>query len=340
MRAATLVRYGTPESSFEIREVASPTPGPGQVRIKVQGFGLNFADVMARLGLYQAAPPLPAILGYDVVGTIDAVGHNVKNHHVGDRVMALTRFGGYAEYVLAEEMAVASIPEDMANGIAVALSTQYCTAYYLAYEMANLQPGDRVLIHAAAGGVGTALTQMATHENCVVFGTCGSKEKVNYIRSNGVHHPINYREEDFGEVIRTIVGLEEGLDVIFDPVGGKSVKLGFKLLSAGGRIYTFGFSSMNQAKNIFTKMKKLLEFGLYHPVQFLGKSKGMIGVNMLEIADRSPHKISRVMNAVVDQYRQGIIKPHVGGSYPVAELDTAHALLESRKTMGKIVINW
>lgn len=339
MRAATLVQYGSAEHSFEIREVATPTPGPGQIRIKVQGFGLNFADVMARLGLYQAAPPLPAILGYDVVGTIDVVGPDVTSHNIGDRVMALTRFGGYAEYVLAEEMAAVKISEDMSNGAAVALSTQYCTAYYLAYEMANLQSGDKVLIHAAAGGVGTALTQMAIHKNCEVFGTCGSEEKMDYIRTNGVHYAINYRSEDFNLAIDKVMAGER-LDVIFDPVGGKSIKKGFRLLGAGGRIYSFGFSSMNQAKNIFSKMKKLIECGFYHPLQFLSKSKGMIGVNMLEIADRKPHKIARVMKAVVEQHQEGIVNPHVGGSYPVEELGAAHAFLESRKSMGKIVVNW
>lgn len=340
MRAAILTKNGKAKESFEIRNTDLPHPGPHQVRIKVQGFGLNFADVMARLGLYKAAPPLPSILGYDVVGHIESVGENVTNLQIGDRVIALTRFGGYAEYAIAENEVAIKIAEEIPNGEAVALSTQYCTAYFLAHEMANIQKGDKILIHAAAGGVGTALTQMAIHAACEIFGTCGSQEKIEYIRANGVHHPINYREKSFSLVVRDILGDDDGLDAIFDPVGGKSIKQDFKLLGAGGRVLSFGFSAMNQAKSIFSKLSAVAGFGIYHPVQFLSNSKGMIGVNMLEVADKKPHKIQRVMEAVTKMYSDNIIKPHVGGEYNVEEIGEAHAFLESRKSMGKIVVSW
>ncbi len=340
MRAAILIKNGNAKESFEIRNTELPHPGPNQVRIKVQGFGLNFADVMARLGLYKAAPPLPSILGYDVVGHIESVGENVINLQVGDRVIALTRFGGYAEYALAENEVAVKISEEIPNGEAVALSTQYCTAYFLAHEMANIQKEDKVLIHAAAGGVGTALTQMAFHAGCEIFGTCGSQEKIEYIRANGVHHPINYRAVAFSTAVKEILGDDDGLDAIFDPVGGKSIKQDFKLLGAGGRVLSFGFSAMNQAASIFGKIRAVAGFGIYHPVQFLSNSKGMIGVNMLEVANKKPHKITRVMRAVTKMYSDKIIKPHVGGEYSVEDIGAAHAFLESRKSMGKIVVNW
>jgi NADPH2:quinone reductase len=339
MKAIYLIKHGSADTSFEIRETVRPEPDPNQVLIKVAAFGLNFADVMARLGLYKAMPPLPAILGYDVVGTVSEIGAEVDSVKVGDMVTALTRFGGYAEYAIAEGNVVFKIPENLAPGVAVALATQYSTAYFLAQTMANLQENDRVLIHAAAGGVGTALTQLALHKKCKVFGTCSSPEKMDYLRKNGVQHPINYNTEDFGEAVRTVMG-RKGLDAIFDPVGGKSVKKGYRLLGAGGRLFSFGISSMNQTRSIFGKLKVVFQFGFYHPLQFLSNSKGIIGINILKVGEERPDKISEAMEAVVQMVEKGILKPHIGGEFSVDDLAEAHAFLESRKSMGKIVVKW
>ncbi|MCJ7468614.1 MAG: zinc-binding dehydrogenase [Maribacter sp.] len=339
MKVAYLIKYGPANTAFDIREGEKPQPGPNQVLIKVDAFGLNFADVMARLGLYKAAPPIPAILGYDVVGYIEACGTEVQNKKVGDRVTALTRFGGYAEYAIAENEVVFPIPASFPLGVAVALATQYSTAYFLSHMMANLQKNDKVLIHAAAGGVGTALVQMALHKKCIVFGTCGSEEKIAYLSKNGVHHPINYQKNDFEEAIRALVG-KKGLDAIFDPVGGKSVKKGFRLLGAGGRLFTYGVSSMNQDKSVFGKIRILVQFGIYHPLQFLSNSKGIIGVNMLKIAEQNPEKIATAMAKVIQMTEAAILTPHVGGEFEIARLAEAHEFLESRKSIGKIVVKW
>ena len=339
MNAAYLIKYGNAEKAFEIREADKPRPNANQVLIKVEAFGLNFADVMARLGLYKAAPPLPAILGYDVVGEIEAIGTNVNHVKLGDRVIALTKFGGYAEFALADKEVVYKIPNSFSAGVAVALATQYSTAYFLSHHMANLQENDTVLIHAAAGGVGTALVQMALHKKCIVFGTCGSDEKVAYLKKNGVHYPINYRKNDFEDVVRKVIE-KKGLDAVFDPVGGKSVKKDFRLLGAGGRVFSFGVSSMNQTKTIFGKLRVLWQFGFYHPLQFLSGSKGIVGINMLKVGEENPEKMAKVMQEVIRLTEEGILTPYVGGEYQVEQLAEAHAFLESRKSMGKIVIKW
>jgi NADPH2:quinone reductase len=339
MKALTLVKTGPPESAFEMRETRTPTPGAEQVLIKVDGFGINFADVMARLGLYRDAPDLPAILGYDVVGRITAVGAGVDESLTGARVAAFTLFGGYAEYVVTDMRAMVQISEQMEAGVAVALATQYCTAYYLAEEMAPLQAGDRVLIHAAAGGVGTALVQLARHKGAVIFGTAGSDNKLEYLRETGVHHPINYRKNDFFTEVQKVLG-SKGLDVIFDPVGGKSVKKGYRLLGPGGRLVAFGASSMTQTNNIFGKIKLIFGFGFYHPVGLLTKSRGIIGVNMRKVADHRIEKLQRVFKQVVSMNEQGILAPKVGGTFPVSELAEAHRYMESRQSMGKIVVMW
>lgn len=335
MKAAFLIRHGEAKSAFEIRDTEKPTITPSQILIKVEAFGLNFADVMARLGLYRDAPSLPSVLGYDVVGRVEEVGDNIEDLAVGDRVMALTRFGGYAEYAIGEQDVVHKISESLSPGVATALSTQYSTAYFLAFNMANLQKGDRILIHAAAGGVGTGLVQMAKFKGCEIFGTCGSEEKIEFIKEMGVDHPINYRTRDFEDYLG-----DKKLDVIFDPIGGNSLKKGFRSLSAGGRIISYGLSSMNQAKSIFGKIKVLWQFGFYHPVQFLSGSKGIIGVNMLKLGEERPEKLARVMEEVIKLAEAEILKPHVGGEFQVEELAEAHAFLESRKSVGKIVVKW
>jgi len=338
MKAAVLSKFGKAEKAFEIKEVEKPKAGAGQVLIKTEAFGLNFADVVARQGDYQECPPLPTVIGYDVVGEVVEIGSGVDNVEIGDRVTAMTRFGGYAEYALTDYRACAKIAKDYPAGKATALTTQYCTAYYCFNEITTLHKGDKILIHAAAGGVGTALVQMAVDRGCEIFGTAGSQKKLDYLKSIGVHHTINYREQDFETEIRKIVG-EEGLDVIVDPVGGKSVKKGFRLLGSGGRIIMLGVSAMSGA-NVFGKIKSLLGFGFYHPVQFMLKSKSMMGVNMLHIGDNRPMVLKRCLENVVELVEKGVLDPKVAKVFPASQLVEAHEYLEGRKSMGKVSVTW
>ncbi len=336
MRAQTLVKFGAPEKAFEIREHEIPTAGEGEVLVKVEGFGLNFADIMARKGLYQDCPPKPAVIGYDVVGEVAAIGAGVDHVSVGDRVSALTRFGGYAEYAITTKEAVAPIPKDMSLGVGLALATQYCTAYFCAEEMIQLHEGDHVLIHAAAGGVGTALVQWAKHRNCVIFGTA-SESKFEHIKKQGVHHPINYREKDFYSEIKAKIG-ERGLDVVFDAIGGKTFKKGWKLLGSGGRIVGFGASDLTGSKTPFGKLGTVLGFGLWHPVQLLTSSKSMLGVNMLRIADDRPASFQRVFRKVIEHTESGVFAPVASQEFAFEDLPKAHDFLESRKSIGKVSV--
>ena len=340
MRAAVLVKEGKSDVAFEIQDKPIPKAAPNEVCIHVEAFGLNFADVMARRGLYEDAPPKPCIIGYDVVGHIYEVGNDVKDLKVGDKVVALTRFGAYAEYVSTDAQGVVVVPEDIDHGVATALATQFSTAYYCADEMVRLQKGDHVLIQAAAGGVGTGLVQLAKHHGCIVYGTA-STSKLDYLRSMGVDHPIDYRKTNFVDAIKKIRG-DEGLDVVFDSIGGASVKNGYKLLTAGGRMVCYGVADMTTGgrKSILKMLKVATGFGIHSPIGFLQNSKGMIGVNMLQIADHKPTTLKRCMTNVVDYYNKGILKPKVGGSYKIDQLAEAHDLLESRQTIGKIVVSW
>ena len=198
-KAYHIVKFGKPEKAFELRDVQLPPITADDVLVEVEAFGINFADVMARLGLYQDCPPLPAVVGYESVGRVKQKGKNVDNVEVGDRIIAFTRFGSYSQEVVTSKDAIAKITDDYPVGKALALATQYCTAFYAAHVVTNVMPGDKVLIQAAAGGVGTALTQLCKRKDCIIYGTAGSDVKLDYIKENGVTHPINYRKIDFWE---------------------------------------------------------------------------------------------------------------------------------------------
>jgi len=339
MKAIVLTKIGAAVKAFEIRELPIPEISENEVLIRVAFSGLNFADVMARIGMYKEAPPLPSVLGYDVSGKIEAAGDNVKNFSPGDLVFAFTRFGGYAQYVKCNAMAVAKIPSDIDMASATALATQFSTAHFCAAEMVNLHEGDSVLIHAAAGGVGTALTQYALHKKCIVFATAGSDEKINMLLKAGVHVAINYRKEKFENVVRQKTN-GKGVNVILDAVGGKSVKLGIKSLSAGGRIVCYGAAEMTSRGSLFHYLKTGIAFGFYNPGLLTTAAKSIIGINMLRISDERPELMKRSMDEVCKLAEEGIFKPVLGNVFPVSDIATAHVFLESRASVGKVVVEW
>lgn len=339
MKGIYVVKHGKAEEAFEVREIPIPVPKPHEVLVKVEGFGLNFADVMARKGMYQDAPPMPSLIGYDVCGTVEQVGSEVNSVSEGDRVTALTRFGGYAEYAITDGRAVAKIPGTLKVPQATALTTQYCTAYFAAAEMVNLFAGDRVLIHSAAGGVGTALMQYAQYKDCEIFATTGSASKVELLKQMGAHHVIDTSKTKFDDYINDATK-GEGVDVIFDAVGADYIRKGIKILSAGGRLVAYGAAQMSESKNIFFTLSKAIQFGIYHPAVFMLNSKSLLGVNMLRIADNKPNTLKRCLDNVVRLVEEGVFKPQEGRLFKATEIAEAHKFLESRKSTGKVACAW
>lgn len=339
IESMVLTRFGAAEYAFERKEVTLRSPADHDVRIEVEAFGLNFADVMARLGLYPATPPLPAVLGYEVVGRVKESAHGLA---AGQRVVALTRFGGYSREALAHHAGVVAIPESMPQADALALATQGITAVYMADRAATVAPRDWVLVHAAAGGVGQLLVQLALSRGCTVIGTAGSDAKVQKLRAAGVQFPVNYQESDFETVVRDILKHENrpGLDVIFDPVGGKSVAKGMKLLGPCGRMAVFGGSAFSGKKGWFAKIRTFIDFGFYHPLRLMRQSQSMVGVNVLTVADHFPEIIGTSLRQALTYYQQGVFHPEGGQIFPAGELAKAHHLLETRQTTGKVGIAW
>ncbi len=335
-RSFYIVKPGSANSAFELREEEIPSPQEGKVRVEVEGFGINFADIMARKGLYQDAPPYPCIVGYEVVGRTMDNGEIPK----GTRVVSFCRFGGYSSHVLGEKDGTQPIPEEIPLGEALALAVQYCTAYHCAEERVSVFPEDHVLVQAAAGGVGTALVQLLKRKGCTIYGTAGSEEKLKYIQEQGVHVPINYRKQNFTRVVKDKLG-KRGLDVVFDSLGGKSFSDGFKSLGKGGRIVGFGAAEqVDGGLQVVNQLKLAANFGLFSPIQLLMNSRAMIGVNMLHVADDRPEALARAMKAVIELWKSGEIKPVVGAEFSADQLVEAHEYVEQRKSIGKVVVKW
>ncbi len=341
MKAYYLTKNGDADKAFELRDHAIIKTGSDDVTIKVECFGLNFADVLARRGLYQDCPPLPCVIGYDVAGTIHEVGRDVKEFEQGDRVVALTRFGGYAEYATTMKEGVAKIPADLSYSKATVLATQACTAYYCAYECLQMHEGDKVLVQAAAGGVGTVLVQMAKAKGCIVYGTASS-QKQDYLKNIGVDHPMDYTKADFASYIKDHNEIGKGLDIVFDSLGGKPFKKAYKLLAPGGKIVFIGSASSlkNGKGGMLSTLAMAAGFGIFSPVQLILNSRSICGVNMLRIADHRKNIFKYSIDEVVKLYEQGVINPIVGKEFSTDQLADAHEYLEKRKSVGKVVLGW
>lgn len=334
MKAAVLTKKGKGVDAFKIQEIAKPILSEGEALIKVEAFGLNFADVMARNGLYRAAPPMPSVLGYEVVGTIEEINgeHEFK---VGDRVLAFTRFGGYAEYAKADLRTIVEVQENDDAGELLALGTQGATAWYAAFFNINIIPGDNVLIHSGAGGVGTMLIQMLKNLEVNIYSTAGSDEKCKHLEEQGVLKAFNYNNEDYWNELDAVIG-SNNLQVIFDAVGGTTFKNGLKRLSAGGKMVTYGAAYRTKSSSgFFTNMKMLFQFGFTNPLFLMMNSRTICGVNMLKVGDDRPEVLNICMNEVMSMYRQGLIKPLVHGLFPLEDIGKIHDDLENRKVIGK-----
>ena len=242
MRAVVQTGNGGPEV-LQVQEKPDPAVGPGEVRIDVKAAGINFADTMARVGLYPDAPKPPCVLGYEVSGKVESVGDGVDSPKVGDKVMAGTRFGGQASMVTVPADQALPLPKGWSFEQGAAFPVNYSTAYVALRIMGGLRKGERVLIHAAAGGVGISATQIARLRGAEIFGTA-SASKHDAIRAQGVDHAIDYRNQDFEQEVRRITG-GEGLDVVMDALGPTSFRKDYRLLRQGGRLIMYGASELS-----------------------------------------------------------------------------------------------
>jgi len=334
-----LVKKGTAQEAFERRTFDLGKPEGNEVIVEVEAFGLNYADVMARRGLYREAPPFPCVVGYEAVGKIAYCGPEADPSILGKRVIAFCRFGGYARHVLTHDYAVVEVGDQPAEEL-MALCTQAVTAYYMAEYLTPIHKIDTVLIHAAAGGVGTILIQLAKLKGAKVIAKIGREEKADLVKKLGADCVVNYNSSDYIEQIQKYMDGKR-IDISYNPVAGSTYKKDMKMLGSGGRMVLFGGSELSDGKwGIFSKLNFVRKMGLILPIGLMMRSKNILGVNMLKIADNKPKVLEYCLKEVVALYSEGKLTPQVGGKYKADALPEAHAALESGKTTGKLSVFW
>ena len=337
MRAVWITRPGGPEA-LEVRETADPEPGPGQVRIRVRAVGLNFADVMAAQGLYPDAPKPPCVVGYEVAGVVDTLGKGTEGLAAGQRVLALTHFGGHADVVCVPAVQVLPIPDAMSFEEAAAIPVNYLTAYHMLFRVAGVRPGERVLVHMAAGGVGMAVLQLCrTVDDLEVFGTA-SAGKHDVLRAEGCTHPIDYHAADYAAEIRRLTG-GEGVDIVLDPLGGNDWRKGLKLLRPFGRLVAYGFANLasGQRRRPVRLAAQVAGIPLLTPLQLMNQNRTVSGVNIGHLWDQVA-ALREELQAVLTLWDQGAIKPHIDTTYPFAQAAAAHRRILQRQNIGKVIL--
>jgi len=331
MRAVVITKHGDPEVLKVEERPDPPAPGPGEVAIDVRAAGVNFADTMARVGLYPDAPKPPCVVGYEVAGEVTAAGDGVDAVKAGDRVMAGTRFGGYAEKVVVKADDVVPLADRLSFEQGAAIPVNYTTAWAGLVRYGNLQSDERVLLHAAAGGVGIAATQIAKNVGAEIHGTA-SPSKHEAIRGFGVDVAHDYTHK----------GWEKSLpkfDLIMDAIGGPSFRLSYNLLRPGGRLVAFGASSVmsGESRNLLTAAKAAAQMPWFNLIKQMSSSKAVIGLNMLTLWDDKGTLEPWItpLRAMIDD---GTVEPVVAEAVPFDQAPEAHRALAQRRNVGKVVL--
>jgi NADPH:quinone reductase-like Zn-dependent oxidoreductase len=332
MRAVVVSKHGGPRV-LEVQEFPDPELGPGEARIAVAAAGVNFADVMARMGLYPDAPKPPCVIGYEVAGTILELGEGAERHGLthGQRVVAGTKFGGYATQVVVPASDIVPLPDQLTFEEGAAIPVNYATAWAALLGYGSLRNGERVLIHSGGGGVGIAATQIAKRAGAEIYGTAspGKHERISEL---GVDHPIDYTKD----------GWEDGLpkfDVILDAIAGRSFRTSYSLLAPGGRLVAFGASALvsGQRRNLVTALRTLLGKPRFSMIKQMSESKAVIGLNTLTLwKDRQT--LEPWIAPLRELLDDGTIKPVVAGAFSFEDAGAAHTMITERRNVGKVVL--
>jgi len=335
-KSVFITKLGPPEV-LKLQETSELQPASNQVRVRVKATGVNFADIMMRLGLYTGAPKLPFVPGYEVSGTIDAVGSGVQSDRIGERVIAMTEFGGYTESVCVPAERAIPMPPQMSFEQGAALPVNYLTAYHMLYYLGHVRKGERVLVHQAAGGVGLAAIELCRIAGAEIFGTASASKK-DFLVSKGLHHPIDYHTQDYEQEVMRITR-DQGLDIVLDPIGGESLRKGYRLLAPLGRLMVFGFSSgvAGKGRNLVNAGMRLLRMPRFSPLDLMQQNRAVFGVHLGRLW-KAEGVLAEEMRALLDLFNQGKISPHIGKTFPLGEAAAAHHFIQDRKNLGKVVL--
>lgn len=342
MQQVWIPRSGPPDV-LEVRDAPDPTPGPGEVLVRVEAAGVNFADVLARQGIYPDAPPLPAVVGYEVGGAVEATGPGVTAFAPGDAVLAFTRFGGYSSAVVVPEARVFRRPAGMSAEAGAAIPVNYLTAFQMMVVMGSVRPAAdtggrpvRVLVHGAAGGVGTACADLGRVYGAEMFGTA-SPGKHAYVRERGYAHAVDYRTGDWAAEIMALTD-GAGVDLVLDPIGGDHWRKSLSVLAPAGRLVMYGVSSASGGGKLgLAKVALGIPWLQFNPLGLINANRGVLGVNLGHLWG-VPETVAGWARVLLGLYEKGEIRPHVDRVFPFAEAAEAHRFLEERRNVGKVLL--
>ncbi|KAM9749602.1 synaptic vesicle membrane protein VAT-1 homolog [Dama dama] len=338
LRCLVLTGFGGYDKvKLQTRPAAPPAPGTGQLTLRVKACGLNFADLMARQGLYDRLPPLPVTPGMEGAGVVIAVGEGVNDRKVGDRVMVLIRSGMWQEEVTVPSAQTFLMPETMTFEEAAALLVNYITAYMVLFDFGNLRPGHSVLVHMAAGGVGMAALQLCrTVENVTVFGTA-SASKHEVLKENGVTHPIDYHTTDYVDEIKKIS--PKGVDIVMDPLGGSDTAKGYNLLKPMGKVVTYGMANLltGPKRNLMALARTWWNQFSVTTLQLLPANRAVCGFH-LGYLEGEVELVSSVVTRLLALYNQGHIKPRIDSVWPFEKVADAMRQMQEKKNVGKVLL--
>jgi NADPH:quinone reductase-like Zn-dependent oxidoreductase len=309
------------------------------VRVRVEAIGVNFADVMGRLGLYPDLPPKPVVPGYEIAGKVDAVGAEVEPDWIGRDILALTRFGGYADTACVPEIQLATRPADMSAPQGAALPVNYLTAWQILEVMGGLRAGQTVLIHSAGGGVGIAALQLAKRIGATTIGTASSA-KHDALKRLGLDFAIDPYTDDFEQRVREVTR-GRGVDLVLDAVGGKSFRKSYRSLSPTGRLAMFGLSAAASGKrrNLFRVLATAARMPWFDftPSRLISENRGVFGVNLAHLWDEI-ERVNSWLESLLECWRRREIAPLIAATFPLERAAEAHHYIQDRKNIGKVVL--
>jgi len=334
MKQIIISKYGGP-SVLKVEEQPDPTPAKGELLIRVRAAGINFADILARKGLYPDAPKAPCVVGYEVSGIVEAVGESIDSSWIGKPVLALTRFGGYADLMCVPVGRVFAKSDKISYDQAAAIPVNYVTAWQLIIVMGGLRPDETVLVHNAGGGVGLAALDIIKHAGGKAVGTA-SVHKHDFLKQRGYDHLIDYRSADWTAALRDITN-GKGVELILDPIGGGNWKKSYQALRPTGRLGMFGVSSISEGGKLFGIIKFLLSLPKFSPLSLMNKNRGVFGVNVGHLWDE-PDKVNGWFNSLLTGVEEEWIRPHIDRTFKFEEAADAHQYIEDRKNIGKVIL--
>jgi len=322
---------------MKVEERPDPTPAKGEVLVRVKAAGLNFADILARQGLYPDGPPKPCIMGYEVSGVIEAVGEGVDRTGIGQAVIGMTRFKGQAELVAVAETQVFEKPSTLSFEEAAAIPVNYLTAWALLVVMGSLQSGEAILIHNAGGGVGLAALDIAKHIGAKTFGTA-SPSKHSFLKERGLDHAIDYRNQDWLPALMKLTD-GRGVELVIDPLGGKNWEKSYRALRSTGRMGMFGMSvaSASGIRGKLRAVKAIAQMPRFNPIKLINRNRGVFGLNLGHMWGEG-EKVAAWTREIMRGVDAGWLRPHVDRTFSFDRIADAHRYLEERKNTGKVVL--